>query len=235
MPNWQLPGDYEFINTCHPELIAWHFLRRNPEYQQDYHWFISTWNELEAAYGAPPKRNFESWKKDPRASRSEREIYGQKENASTDDNLLIECWIGTKWGFYKFPVNPNNENPTLGKDLSWRRNPIKVELITTNSLPDLSQLNLENKAAVIFDLQKNLKEQIQSAKQQLIIAQRKNLKANTLRQTWVLCLRILDAINDKETDIDIQNKLQLSEDFYLELKSKSEKLIHDQYLELLNL
>lgn len=46
---------------------AWEFLRRNPDYQADFRRFIALWQALEADYGAPPNRDFQRWKRDPRA------------------------------------------------------------------------------------------------------------------------------------------------------------------------
>ncbi len=233
MPDWKLSSDYDFINSIRPELIAWQFLRRNPEYQKDYQWFISVWNELETKHGAPPNRDFESWKNDPRASRSESEIYNLTKKITADDNLLIECWMGTKWGFYKFPVDPDNKNPIFGKDLTWRTNPIKIELITDNIISEITVSNLDSKAAIIFNLQQNLKEQIQSAKQQLIIAQKNTIKNSSIKQHWITCLRVIDAIENNNSEHDIQNTLKLSHENYLTIKSQCHQLTHGRYLEII--
>ncbi|MFV1985559.1 MAG: hypothetical protein ACC657_18565, partial [Thiohalomonadales bacterium] len=150
-------------------------------------------------------------------------------------NLLIECWMGTKWGFYKFPINPDNNNPVLGNELSWRSNPNTVDLITNNALSDLTTINLDKKAAIIFDLQKGLKEQIQSAKQQLIIAQKNNSSSDENKRHWILSLRLLDAIITNVSDTEIQNTLALSNQHYLKLKSQAKNLMREHYLEIVNI
>ncbi|MCL5060984.1 MAG: DUF6499 domain-containing protein [Candidatus Thermoplasmatota archaeon] len=106
---------------------AWEFLRRNPEYQRDFQAFIAIWRALEANYGAPPNRDFSRWKQDPRA-------YGPlpgdaKLAAPTgelctvdDDRVLLECWMGAKWGFHKFPLDPERIAPAPD-ELSWRLPP----------------------------------------------------------------------------------------------------------------
>ncbi|MCA1979412.1 MAG: DUF6499 domain-containing protein [Thiobacillus sp.] len=106
---------------------AWEFLRRNPDYRADYVRFIAIWRALEADYGAPPNRDFSRWKRDPRA-------YGPLPGAGDpppatgelcsvdDDRVLLECWLGAKWGFYKFPLDPACEDPTP-EQLAWRPPP----------------------------------------------------------------------------------------------------------------
>jgi hypothetical protein len=106
---------------------AWEFLRRNPDYRRNYQAFIAIWRALEADYGAPPSRDFSKWKQDPRAYGP---LPGDAELAAPagelckvdDDRVLLECWMGAKWGFYKFPLDPARTAP--GPDeLSWRPPP----------------------------------------------------------------------------------------------------------------
>lgn len=106
---------------------AWEFLRRNPDYRADYARFIAIWRALEADYGVPPKRDFSRWKRDPRA-------YGPLPGADDgptptgelctvdDERVLLECWLGAKWGFYKFPLDPACEAPSP-EQLTWRPPP----------------------------------------------------------------------------------------------------------------
>ncbi len=120
---------YAYCATLTRDQWAWEFLRRNPQYQADYTQFIAIWRALEADYGAPPNRDFTRWKQDPRA-------YGPLDAATTetlnpisgdlcigeDDRVFIECWMGAKWGFHKFPLDPERVVP--GPDeLSWRPPP----------------------------------------------------------------------------------------------------------------
>ena len=117
---------YAHCNTLPRDQWAWEFLRRNPDYRADYQRFIAIWRTLEAEYGAPPKRDFQRWKQDPRAYGP---LPGDAELAApsgelcvVDDRVLLECWMGAKWGFYKFPLDPERIAP--GPDeLSWRPPP----------------------------------------------------------------------------------------------------------------
>ena len=61
MHDWTDPSTYAFARW------AWEFLRRNPAYQREYAAFRETWDALEAAYGRPPRRDFNAWKADSRA------------------------------------------------------------------------------------------------------------------------------------------------------------------------
>jgi len=247
MSNWRDPQDYAIYQNSSPELIAWQFLRRNPDYQQDYSWFMSLWIQLETVYGAPPHRDFDSWKKDSRAYRSEREIYNTENNstntsansnvgdcASQDDNLLIECWMGSKWGFYKFPIDPKIENPKLGTELTWRTTAATVKLIHEDSISAITLNDSKNKTAVIFDLNKDLKQQIQSAKQQLIIAQKDLANLNATKKDLILCLRILDINQQDTSNINIQRELDISFENFVALKRRSVNLMNGQYREILN-
>ena len=65
--NWRDSSDYEFTRALDGGQWAWEFLRRNPDYQQEWSEFMAVWTRLEAAYGRPPDRDFCAWKADPRA------------------------------------------------------------------------------------------------------------------------------------------------------------------------
>ncbi len=67
MPNWKTKTDYAYTQSLKKEQWAWEFLRRNPDYQSDYQWFIQQWHALEQDYGKIPDMDYQSWKQDPRA------------------------------------------------------------------------------------------------------------------------------------------------------------------------
>ena len=54
MLDWRRTEDYQFTQEIKLDLWAWEFLRRNPEYIKDWHWFDQTWQALEKDYGSPP-------------------------------------------------------------------------------------------------------------------------------------------------------------------------------------
>ena len=179
--------------TC--DQWAWEFLRRNPDYQADYRQFISLWQALEADYGAPPNRDFARWKLDPRA-------YGPLPGDDAlghssgelclgeNDQILIECWMGAKWGFYKFPLDPARTTPPEPDELAWR-------------LPSLSDAPPDTayRLDISFDLSLPLPPQLDAAKFRLVSRaaelRRKGLAAPmsvaNQRERWTHMLRLLDA------------------------------------------
>jgi len=140
---------------------AWEFLRRNPDYRRDYQAFIAIWRALEADYGAPPNRDFSRWKQDPRAYGP---LPGDADLAAPtgelcvveDERVLLECWMGAKWGFYKFPLDPERIAP--GPDeLSWRPPP----------QPDAA-IEAPYRVDIAFDLSLPLPPQLEAAKFRLV-------------------------------------------------------------------
>ena len=184
---------YAYCDTLTRDQWAWEFLRRNPDYRRDYAAFIAIWRALEADYGAPPNRDFSKWKQDPRAYGP---LPGDADLASStgelcvveDDRVLLECWMGAKWGFYKFPLDPERIAP--GSDeLSWRPPPQANDEIEAPYRLDIA-----------FDLSLPLPPQLGAAKFRLVsraaelrrqgIAVPKSV-ANQ-RQRWTAMLRLLD-------------------------------------------
>jgi len=172
---------------------AWEFLRRNPAYRSDYRRFIARWQALEADYGAPPQRDFQRWKQDPRAYGP---LPGDAELAQPtgelcvvdDDRVLLECWMGAKWGFYKFPLDPERSTPPPD-ELSWRPPPQPASPIDEAYRLDVS-----------FDLTLPLPPQLEAAKFRLVgraaELRRKGLAAPLTvanqRARWTRMLRLLD-------------------------------------------
>ena len=174
---------------------AWEFLRRNPDYQADYRQFISLWQALEADYGAPPNRDFARWKLDPRA-------YGPLPGDDAlglssgelclgeNDQILIECWMGAKWGFYKFPLDPARTTPPEPDELAWRPPSL------SDAPPDTAY-----RLDISFDLSLPLLPQLEAAKFRLVSRaaelRRKGLAAPmsvaNQRERWTHMLRLLDA------------------------------------------
>ena len=184
---------YAYCADLTRDQWAWEYLRRNPDYRRDYQAFIAIWRALEADYGAPPNRDFAKWKQDPRAYGP---LPGDAELASStgelcvveDDRVLIECWMGAKWGFYKFPLDPERIAP--GPDeLSWRP-------------PPQSDVEIEApyRVDIAFDLSLPLPPQLEAAKFRLV-SRAAELRRQGIatprtvvnqRGRWIAMLRLLD-------------------------------------------
>lgn len=172
---------------------AWEFLRRNPDYRRDYQAFIAIWRALEADYGTPPNRDFTKWKQDPRAYGplpGDAELAAPEGELCTvdDERVLLECWMGAKWGFYKFPLDPERTAP--GPDeLSWRPPPQADDAIEAPYRVDIA-----------FDLSLPLPPQLDAAKFRLVSRaaelRRQGLAApktvTNQHERWTAMLRLLD-------------------------------------------
>ncbi len=182
-------------DTLTRDQWAWEFLRRNPQYRSDYRRFIEIWHALEAAYGAPPKRDFQRWKQDPRAYGP---LPGDGELPAPtgelcvveDDRVLLECWMGAKWGFYKFPLDPARTAPA-SDELSWRPPPSAAPRPPGDPL----------RADIAFDLALPLPPQLEAAKFRLVGRAAELHRAGVAapmtlanqRTRWHAMLRVLDA------------------------------------------
>ncbi len=213
--DWRDPSAYAFARHLSREHWAWEFLRRNPGYIADWEWFSATWQALEAAYGKPPDRDFARWKQDPRAYRAEFEF--SKDSPDTQDDseaefLLIECWMGAKWGFHKFPLDPAADAPVIGEQLSWRQISRPAQVLDSCDMEYL-RLDPEHerwKLGLGFDLSLPIKEQIETARVFLAARQSRlrregrlaSKTVSTLAPHWALCLRTLDARSARTSESD---------------------------------
>jgi len=172
---------------------AWEFLRRNPDYRRDYQAFIAIWRALEADYGAPPQRDFSRWKQDSRAYGplpGDAELAASEGELCTvdDERVLLECWMGAKWGFYKFPLDPARIAPGPG-ELSWRPPPESD-----------SEAEAPWRLDLTFDLSLPLPPQLEAAKFRLVSRaaelRRQGFAAPKTvanqRECWTRMLRLLD-------------------------------------------
>jgi hypothetical protein len=203
--NWRHSEDYAFTRELSPALWAWQFLRRNPDYRKDYEWFIDTWQALEADYGKAPERDFAHWKLDPRAYAPQEMTQDfcdeDRSCASPDgDQVLIECAMGAKWGFYKFPNSPDIEFPQVPEKLIWREPDIVLPAINAEPAPYEMDIRL--------DLRLPINGQLELLKQQMVV-RRKQISSQGEgwnQQSLVRYLRLLDATGDIAT---AQNELYL--------------------------
>ncbi len=202
LPDWREPQDYAYTDALTAEQWAWEFLRRNAAYQADWRWFWATWQSLEARYGKPPERDFQRWKKDPDAYKQVDDDSG--ECRVDQDKVLIECWMGAKWGFYKFPLDPATQQPRIGEDLSWREPDESAQWVEDADSPYLD--GQARHVALGFDLDLPLRRQLELAKRFLQVRRarlrrqgRLTLRVvSTQRHRWCFMLRLLDGLQAGE-------------------------------------
>ena len=160
-----MSDSYAYCATLTRDQWAWEFLRRNPAYCADYRQFIAIWRALEADYGAPPHRDFQRWKRDPRAygplpdSHDSNLPNGANELCiGEDERVLLECWMGAKWGFHKFPLDPERVHPPTPDELSWRALPAQAA----------SDIEPPYQLDIAFDLSLPLPPQLDAARFRLV-------------------------------------------------------------------
>lgn len=204
--DWHKPTDYAYTQGLSGAQWAWEFLRRNPRYRQEWLAFHEVWQRLEAAYGRPPDRDFCAWKADPRAWVRAEDCPGSDCRVD-QDKVLIECAMGARWGFYKFPPDPDDDDPVGAGRLVWREVETDIPLVAED---DREWLGDEAaRVALGFDLSMPLREQIERAKRTLQIMQRQRQKsgrvevASVKAQRGMLCLmlQLLDAETDGAEDM----------------------------------
>jgi hypothetical protein len=244
VPDWRCVEDYAFTEGLSRELWAWEFLRRNPEYRRDWQAFWATWQELEADYGSPPNRDFQRWKKDLRAYAPDDACIEEDELgvgcAGEEGKVLIECWMGAKWGFYKFPLDPARDRPKVPEELLWRE--VEPGPIVVNA-DDLACLgDHPARMALGFDLSLPLKPQLDEARQHLLAAQRGLRRAGNLplrvpegKDWWTRCLRLLDAeaAGARETEIAAILGQGNDEDAWSRLRQNAHQLVAGGYRRIL--
>ncbi len=175
---------YSYIKNLNREQWAWEFLRRNPEYRRDYTAFIRRWRALERDYGVIPNRDYQQWKIDPRAlaCESHNELLDNDAIACEQELIQIECWMGAKWGFYKFPLDPECSAPKVPDELLWREQLLDLD----DNLPDDENSSFIKKIG--FDLRLSLKDQLAAARVDLIAQSRQ------LQREYKLKLSISDHV-----------------------------------------
>lgn len=212
--DWRKEADYAFTARLDAAGWAWQFLRRCPQYRTDFIWFATTWRMLEADYGEAPRRDFFHWRQDPRAWRAETEIAGCGTDVcpGENDQVLIECWMGAKWGFRKFPLDPAIDFP---EELAWREQPIGVEVISVEQIATLAP----ERIALAFDPSLPLDAQLDSARRELALirhglAKHNRLPPLTIRQgapIWKTWLRLMDGLEAGARLPEIGRELDLAD------------------------
>ena len=238
---WSDNKAYEYTRKLDASQWAWEFLRRNAEYKNDWKWFNEIWQMLEAEYGSPPNRDMALWKKDKRAWRSEAELHGCDETGceKRGDDLLIECWMGSKWGFYKYPLDPAVDAMAAKDNLIWREVETSVQLVDKEDAADIeNDLNM----ALLFDLTLPLKGQLGEAKRFLVASQRTLKKSGRLdaysikggHGRWIKGLQLLDGRAAGAGDAEIAQTLFNGDEFSMaELAMEAEGYVAGGYLQIL--
>lgn len=162
--------DYAYTESLNKEQWAWEFLRRNPGYQRDYVTFIHRWKSLEIDHGKLPNQDKHGWQNDLRSLANEwnlemtllEEFPDKEGNNASQETVLIEDWMRSKWGLKSFPLEPNIHSPKIPEDLEWREQVIDMDDIRFDAQDNapIAQMN--------FDLRYSLKDQLEAAHKDLM-------------------------------------------------------------------
>jgi hypothetical protein len=206
--DWRHEPGYASLSDADGSAWAWAFLRRSPRYQAAWADFAQTWQALEAAYGSPPNRDFCAWKDDPRAWIRVDEAHAG--DCRVDhDKVLIECAFGARFGFYKFPPDPSDGAAAREQRIAWRELPPVERVLEPGSV--LS--DRPEQAALAFDLDLPLKPQLEQAKRELAILQRRRQREQglQLRSISNLAPRLLQELRmlDAQAAGDLDEALPL--------------------------
>lgn len=202
MLDWTQPENYLFTQNLSADEWAWEFLRRNKNYRREWSDFMTTWNALEAEYGKPPNRDFCAWKLDERAWIPAVQC-SESDCRVDEDKVLIECAMGARWGFHKFPPDPEDDKAVAENRLIWRELTHRDEMIEVSG-EDRDYLGEDQgKLALGFDLSKPVREQLEQAKRYLQLTQKQRVRQGlvelktlkNMRNHLALCLRVSDALN----------------------------------------
>ncbi len=198
--DWRDGEDYAFSADFTGGQWAWQFLRRNPAYQAEWRAFIAIWRALERDYGRAPNRDFCQWKNDPRAWVPASKC-SEGDCRIDQERVLIECALGARWGFHKFPPDPAIRDAVGAGKLNWRENAIEMQWVDGEhplSIDDAAHV------ALAFDLGLPLKAQIEQAKRLLQLEQRGRVRKGRIAapraaahaDDWRRYLRLLDGRAD---------------------------------------
>lgn len=213
-PNWQIKEDYSFTETLTPEGWAWEFLRRNPDYRQDYQEVNESLLNIEQEHGQLDRLSTNQLAEIPGAcifqpERDEQETLAEWNRRCIREGIQpkiysVSVWRARQWGINGRMLDPNTEETLAPKFIIIPRHP---RLVFYDECPDYFAVNSEghepNYPLVLaaFDLTLDLKKQTDEIRSSLSSIKKelkkidKSMFPSYSHQTgrWLNYLRILDA------------------------------------------
>jgi hypothetical protein len=196
--DWRNAKDYDYMDDHTPELWAWEFLRRNPEYCKDW------------------QRELVKWKKGTSTSVNPwRELIDPRNRASENDQpkKLPFDKARSKWKLLEpYIIDPQADHY---KGLSDFDLPLFYGaglLFYDNEFSILQVVGIDkSKVVLLFDLSEDIQKQYKRIKKELLEIQNnylcgnktKSVQNNNKQKIWKRYIRILDAYEKiiKEKDI----------------------------------
>ncbi len=216
MPDWKKPEDYEYPDDLDRCGWTWEFLRRNPEYRQEF----EKSQKLHLPIYDPPKHKGESdnaWMH--RVIREDRD----------PKQLHPYVYYAIKWRMQPPIHDPENNQPPVFLS------PFPVEAHRWDHLSDY-YINEADEApttqrteysVLVFDLRRPIKEQLRQARLQLKVREsqvQKSEHRNLQPSQWQIYLRLLDA---KEAGAGTKDIIQNIDDYAVLPNSAADGYIAD--------
>lgn len=222
-PDWRKDADYGYTASLNNEGWAWEFLRRNPTYKNRYIEVRNIYDEGIKSFG-PFNKNNAQW-----ADYEPIKVYAD----DIDSHQLDGAWNGRIWDENLKPewifleaheaglwgLKEKMSDPSKWKACPKFRFPYDHPTYITNThskyftqpATPFSDLDEGQYIAIGFDLSLPIKKQIPKA-HEILKDQRKARKIKQKRnsssqQHWKNYLRVLDAIADNASDIQIASKI----------------------------
>lgn len=196
MPDWRKPEDYDFTKKLRPHRWAWEFLRRNPDYQQEWQEALRLFNAYCAEYGEDEGRR--------RFCYSERGDPADTRFCIGNFSMAQETTI-PRWGIGNYH-NPDHDVPfRLAFEGGHSLPPTFAPWLRLEQpAPDPCNLPIELRpwhVAVLFDARYPIEYQLESVRKSFPLHQEMfkerggKLAPRPMRRaagTWPLYLRVLD-------------------------------------------
>jgi len=191
--DWKNEKDYSYTKNHTPELWAWEFLRRNPEYRRDWEKALSKWEKNK------------SHEANSRNKTLNQNCYTKKERPR---KLPFEN-ARYRWGLLEPEIIDPDIDIDIHTHLSEFDLPIFYEsghLFNDNEFTILQATGIEKgQVVILFDLQKPIHQQYKKVKQELLERQKEFLRGKKIiepknrgkQYLWKKYLRILDAYTVK--------------------------------------
>lgn len=221
--DWRNKKDYDYMDNHTPDLWAWEFLRRNPDYINDWERALSPYlDDLQAEalrltaffrgnekYSLIPGFNKEVYLRD--LTEEERKPFIERLHWYYDVNKVVDMVAfdeaRSRWGLMVNMIfNPNIDMPTrvFYPTFFYQYGPVYSK---KDALPDL----LSSEVVVVFDLSKPIQQQLEHFKvlleeEQMHLRIYSDLDIANVKnkpQYWKDHLRIFDARESGATDKEI--------------------------------
>lgn len=201
--DWRKPADYRFPHGFPAHRWAWEFLRRNPDYREEWNAVLSRFRSKSGEFHEP-----QDWIERLRRGEYLVQTAGMLTDNPEDPAFSLPVKEAHKWGLQEL-VNPLTDDPGELGFFGYGILRVMKEGASLKSRGPAYPI-------VVFDLHHPLKPQLQAIAPRLEHVQKslgiKPKQAKLHRNLWPHYLRLLDADLDGRTPRQIADMLQYEDD-----------------------